>query len=90
MDPVRPVPRRQRMLHRWPLVVWVDAAHRKSPGLLIEFPHPVALVRSADQLVVRVSMRSVIATGSSQWGQVPPRPTRVQGWLHPWHNCWPW
>ncbi len=25
-----------------------DAAYRKSPGLLIEYPHPVALVRLAD------------------------------------------
>ena len=36
------------------------------------------------------SSRSAMATGSSQWGQGPPRPMRVQGWLQSGHHCWAW
>jgi hypothetical protein len=36
-----------------------------------------------------VVIRSLMATGSSQCGQVPPAPTRWHGLVQSWHHCWP-
>jgi len=52
-----------------------------SPLSIIEIPHPVS-IRMADYWMMVGStswaMRSATATGSSQCGQAPPRPTRWQ------------
>lgn len=40
-------------------------------------------------LVTSVSSRSLMATGSSQWGHGPPRPMRVQGRLQSVHHWVP-
>jgi len=67
-----------------------DGACRKSPELIIEVPIRGCGQVSGFGVVSVVSSRSARATGSSQWGQSPPRPTRVQGWLQSWHHCWAW
>lgn len=58
-------------------------AHRNSS--------PWAVVRLALCDLRWVSKRSVRATGSWQWGQSPPSPTRVHGWsgLQSAHHCVP-
>ncbi len=59
---------------------------------IIEIPHPVS-IRMADYWVMVGStssvMRSATATGSSQCGQAPPRPTRWQNTPQSGQRCSP-
>jgi Winged helix-turn helix len=59
---------------------------------IIEIPHPVS-IRVADYWVMvggtSSVMRSATATGSSQCGQAPPRPTRWQNTPQSGQRCSP-
>jgi len=62
-------------------------------GCLWKFPNPwaVAEVIPSESFLglLRRVEQVVAAAGSSQCGQGPPRPTRVQGWLQPRHHWRP-
>jgi len=95
----RPTPARLADLRRsgaWPFVTWCLAAV-KDRGIsslsIIVIPHPVSTGGSGDYRVVvggtSSLMRSATATGSSQDGQAPPRPTRWQNTPQSWQCCSP-
>ena len=60
---------------------------------IVEIPHPVSTGWPGDYRVVvggtSSLSRSATATGSSQDGQAPPRPTRWQNTPQSWQRCSP-
>ncbi len=84
-------------LETWPTGAQLACDHVKDRGIsslsIIEIPHPVSTGGSGDYRVVvggtSSLMRSATATGSSQCGQAPPRPTRWQNTPQSWQCCSP-